>query len=166
MGCLRVASECPRSRIKRLYGRDNDQPQGGIHIQQQLNEEFSIVETNTVVDPRAVMVHVENASIADTAVMRSIWFPYIAHFTITPPLRLVTHVEAPVGWHNTWICHDALIEGCNQVQEDQVVDEQSDKRQKLPQHWTINAEDKGEVDAKYNAQHSRNKAHAIDALRG
>jgi hypothetical protein len=90
--------------------RENNYQQAAVHIQEELDEELSVVEANAIVDPWAMVVHVENATVADTTMMCSIRLPHIAHFAVSPSLCLVTHVEAPVGWYYAWICHNALIE--------------------------------------------------------
>jgi len=39
-------------------GREDDHDQAGVDIEQQLHEELSVVETDAIVDPWAVVVHV------------------------------------------------------------------------------------------------------------
>lgn len=51
----------------------------GIHagnecVEYEKEEEFMIANSDTIVHPRTVMVHFENAAFADAAVMRSIRF--------------------------------------------------------------------------------------------
>lgn len=113
-----------------------------------------------------MVIHVENAAIADTAVMRSIGFPYVAHLAVPPSLGLISHIEAPVWRNDTWICHDALVEGCDEVQEEHVVDEHEEDSVKAPQFWHPDEEHKRDVNAKDDTQYGSNKAHAIDALCG
>jgi len=101
--------------------RENNHQQAAVHIQEELDEELSVVEANAIVDPWAMVVHVENATVADTAMMCTVGLPNIAHFTIPPSLSLITHVKAPIWRHHTWICHDALIERSNQIEEEHVI---------------------------------------------
>jgi len=103
----------------------NDQ-QTSIDVKQQLDEELPVVEANTIVDPRAMMVHVEDAPVANAAVMHAVRLPDIAHLAISSTLGFVTHVEAPVRRYQTRICHDALVERCNQIDEEQMVDEKEE----------------------------------------
>jgi hypothetical protein len=102
-------------------GREDNHYQASVDIEQELDEELSVVEANTIVDPWAMVVHVENATVADTAMMCTVGLPNIAHFTIPPSLSLITHVKAPIWRHHTWICHDALIERSNQIEEEHVI---------------------------------------------
>jgi len=113
-----------------------------------------------------MMVHVENATVANTAMVRSIRLPHVAHFAITPPLGLITHVEAPIWRHNTWICHDALIEGRNQAQEQEVVEEHQQDSIKTPKLRAPNQADVCDVNAKDDTQDGSDKTHAIDSLGG
>jgi len=67
------------------------------------------------------MVHVQNATVANAAVVASVRFPNIAHFAIPTPLRLVPHVETPIRWHDTRICHNAIVERHEKVSKENVV---------------------------------------------
>jgi len=147
-------------------GGEDDDDQEAVRIQQELHEELSVVEADAIVDPWAMVIHVENATVANTAMVSSIWLPYIAHLAVTPPLCLITHVEAPIGRHNTWICHDALVECCHQVEEENVVDEHDQDSVEAPKLRGPNKADKRDVNPKDVTQDSGNKAHAIDALGG
>mmetsp|Transcript_66559 Transcript_66559/g.118284 ORF Transcript_66559/g.118284 Transcript_66559/m.118284 type:complete len:128 (+) Transcript_66559:557-940(+) len=93
-----------------------------------------------------------------------VWLPDIAHFTIPPPLCLIAHVEAPVGWNNTWICANALKEGCAQVHEQNVVDEEKEDCIPTPK---LRPPDKAHVryvNAQDDTYNGGNKAHAIEPL--
>jgi len=89
--------------------RDNNNNRA-VHIKQELHEKLPIVEAHAVVDPRAVVIHIQDASVANAAVVATVRLPNIAHFAVPPSLRLVPHVETPIWWYNTWICHDAIVE--------------------------------------------------------
>ena len=49
-----------------------------LKIQQKQYKELPIIEPDAVVDPRAVMVHVEYTPVAGWAVMASFWFEDVA----------------------------------------------------------------------------------------
>ena len=72
------------------------------------HKELAVVEAHAVVDPGAVVVHIQDAAVADGAVVRPIGFPDVAHLAVAPPLRLVAHVEAPIRRHHARICHDRV----------------------------------------------------------
>mmetsp|Transcript_15947 Transcript_15947/g.47884 ORF Transcript_15947/g.47884 Transcript_15947/m.47884 type:complete len:206 (+) Transcript_15947:67-684(+) len=105
-------------------GEADDHNESEVHIAQQLDEELPVVEANAVVDPRAVVVHVQDAAIADAAMVGAVGLPDIAHLAVSSALGLVTHVEAPVGGHDARVGHDALVEREDQVREEDVVDEE------------------------------------------
>lgn len=50
---------------------DKDFCHGGDCVEQEEQEEFSIVETDAIIKPWAVMVHVKDASVASRAMMAS-----------------------------------------------------------------------------------------------
>ena len=59
---------------------------------------------DTVIDPGAVMVHVQHTSIAGGAVMAAFRLEYVAHETVSTTLILrVTQMESPEDRHLTWI---------------------------------------------------------------
>mmetsp|Transcript_44548 Transcript_44548/g.128774 ORF Transcript_44548/g.128774 Transcript_44548/m.128774 type:complete len:269 (-) Transcript_44548:275-1081(-) len=112
---------------------DNDDHEADIHVPQQLDEEFSVVEADAIVDPWAMVVHVQDATVANAAVMCAVRLPDITHLAIPPPLRFVPHVEAPIRWNYARVSHDALVEGREQVQEEDVVHEQDEHSGRAPQ---------------------------------
>jgi len=67
------------------------------------------------------MVHIDDASIANAAVVRAIWLPHVAHLAISPSLRFIPHVEAPIGRDDARICHDTLVEGEHEVPKQNVI---------------------------------------------
>jgi hypothetical protein len=103
---------------------DNHGEQCDIHVAQQLNKEFPIIEANAIVDPWAVMIHVQNAAIANAAVVSAVWLPHIAHLAVSPSLRLVTHVKTPIGRYDARIRHDALIEREHEIAEQDMIEEE------------------------------------------
>jgi len=107
----------------RKRGDDNDHHRA-VHIEQELHEEFAVVEAHAVVDPWAMMIHVKNAPIADAAVVAPVRLPNIAHLAIPTPLGFISHVEAPIGWYNAWICHDAFVERKDEAKEEHVEHEE------------------------------------------
>jgi hypothetical protein len=65
-------------------------------INKQQHEILAVPEAHTVVDPRAVMVHVEHTSVAHRAMVTSLWLEHVAHQAIPPTLVLwVSQVKAP-----------------------------------------------------------------------
>jgi len=98
--------------------------------------------------------------------MSSVWLPHIAHFAVPPAFGLIAHIEAPIGRHNTWICSDALTEGKEQAEKDQVVDEEDADSISSPKFRCPNYEDIREVNDQYDAQDAGHKAHTINAFSG
>lgn len=148
----RALAPCQRTQpTVELWDRGGyNNEQATVNIEQELYEKLPVVKADAIVDPRAMMVHVKYAAIADTAMVSAIWLPNIAHLAISPPLCFITHVEAPIRWHNTWVCHDALIEGRKQVYEQDVVEEENDDGINTPQFGAPNQAEKRKVYAKYN----------------
>jgi hypothetical protein len=94
-------------------------------IDEKKQEVLSVPETNAIVDPWAVVVHIQNASIAGGAVMASLRLENVAHETVSASLVLViAEMEAPEHRNLAWIrCH-RLEEGPKQHYEQEVVDDQ------------------------------------------
>jgi hypothetical protein len=105
---------------------ERDDEDAAVNVEQEVEEKLSVVEANTVVDPWAMVVHVEDAAITNAAMMRAIWFPHVAHLAIPSPFCLVTHIEAPIRRDDPWIRHDALVESGAQIDEEEMVDEEHD----------------------------------------
>lgn len=61
--------------------RHTEQQTGNRTVEEHVHEEFVVVEADTVGNPRAVMVHLENASVALRTVMAPIWFRFVAPLT-------------------------------------------------------------------------------------
>jgi hypothetical protein len=64
------------------------------------------------------MIHVQNAPVANAAMVAPVRLPDVAHLAIPAPLRLIAHVEAPIWWYNAWIRHDAFVERKEEVEEE------------------------------------------------
>lgn len=62
---------------KRQCG-DCDEHQGGEGIEQKLREELPVVETDAIVYPWRVVVHIEMTSITNGAVVTPLWLPRMA----------------------------------------------------------------------------------------
>jgi hypothetical protein len=112
------------------------------------------------------MIHVENAPVADAAMVASVWLPNIAHFTISTPFGIISHVEAPVGRYNARICDDAFVEGEQEIAEEHMKDKKYEHRICV---WNIRKPykpHKASMNVTYNAQNHADEAHPIHALRG
>jgi len=124
---------------------ENDDEKATVRIQEKLHEELAVVEADTIVDPWAMMVHIEDAAIANTTVVSPVWLPYVAHLAVPPPLRLVAHIEAPIGRNHTWICPDALVEDYHQIEKEDVVDREDQDGVRPPQLRCPDRQHKREV---------------------
>ena len=72
-----------------IVGREKD-------VNEEQHEVLAVPEAHTVVDPRAVMVHVEHTSVAHRAVVTSLWLEHVAHQAIPSAFVLwVAQVKAP-----------------------------------------------------------------------
>ena len=84
---------------------------GELGVDEQEDEVLAIPEANAVVDPRAVVVHVDHAPVAHGAVVAPFRLEQVAHQTVAFALLLaVVHVEAPEGRHLSRVGHDHLHE--------------------------------------------------------
>ena len=86
---------------------DNDPVGNDQYIDKEKDKKLAVPETNTVVNPRAMMVHVEHAPVARRAMMATLRLKYVAHEAVAATFVLrVTQVEAPEDWNLTWVsCH-------------------------------------------------------------
>jgi len=64
-------------------GGGGDEGTVGQRVTQEEHEKFIVSESNTVVDPGTVVVHLEGAGLAHRAVVRSVWLYALALFTIS-----------------------------------------------------------------------------------
>jgi len=99
------------------YARRYNDRQGSKDIEQQLYEKLPVVEADTIVDPWAMVIHIKDAAVANTAVVCAVRLPHIAHLAVPPALCLIAHVKAPIRWYKTRIRHDALVDRDKQVEE-------------------------------------------------
>jgi hypothetical protein len=79
-------------------GEDNHVKNGHVHVEQEQQEVLPIPEADAVVDPGAVVVHVEHATIAGRTVVAPLWFENIAHQTV--PSSLVLRVSVVEALHH------------------------------------------------------------------
>ena len=96
-----VCIKAPLDRLKPGEGHsDGNEVGDDQHVDEKEDEEFAIPETDAVVDPRAVVIHVEDTPVAATAVMAPLWLENIAHEAITASFVLrVAQMEAPEDGH-------------------------------------------------------------------
>ena len=81
-------------------------------VYKQKKEVFAVPKANTVINPRTMVIHVENTTITNRAMMASLWFENVTHETVTTTfLFWVAQVEAPKHWHLTWVSGHGLYEG-------------------------------------------------------
>lgn len=93
------------------------------NVDQQEQEVFAVPEANAIVDPWAMMIHVQDASIACRAMMASFRFEHIAHQAIAASLILcITKMESPEHWNLTGISGHRLKERPHKHQEQQMKD--------------------------------------------
>eukprot|EP00443_Scrippsiella_acuminata_P032266 CAMPEP_0115346528 /NCGR_PEP_ID=MMETSP0270-20121206/94393_1 /TAXON_ID=71861 /ORGANISM="Scrippsiella trochoidea, Strain CCMP3099" /LENGTH=182 /DNA_ID=CAMNT_0002768385 /DNA_START=69 /DNA_END=617 /DNA_ORIENTATION=- len=112
-------------------------------IEEQQEEILVVSETHAVVDPRAVVVHLENAHAAHSAVVTAVWLELGAPFALPAVARLlrllhqVIHsTSAPVLWHilPLWVL---LFAGdCARVHENALhVAQEQEKRDRVEDHY-------------------------------
>ena len=88
-------------------------------VDEEEHEELAVPEANTIVDPRAVMVHVEDAAIAGGTMMATLRLENVAHQTVTASFVLrITEMEAPEDGYLTWISRHALNERPDEEDEE------------------------------------------------
>lgn len=80
-------------------------------IDKQIQEKLPVPESNTVIDPGTVVVHVQHASITCRAMVATVGLENIADEAVAPPFGLVvTKVEAPKHGYLTRITVHGLEE--------------------------------------------------------
>ena len=80
-------------------------------IYQKEQEVFAIPEANAIVDPRTMVVHVQNTPIACRTVVASFGFEDVAHEAIPPTLVLViSKMESPKHRDLARVCSHGLKE--------------------------------------------------------
>mmetsp|Transcript_94938 Transcript_94938/g.186270 ORF Transcript_94938/g.186270 Transcript_94938/m.186270 type:complete len:300 (+) Transcript_94938:65-964(+) len=110
---------------------DNDE-EAGVDVGEQLDEEFPVVETDAVVDPRTMVIHVQDAAVTNAAMVGAVRLPHVAHLAVAPPFGFITHIEAPIRRHDAGIHHHALIEGKEEVAEEDMVHEEEQRHVEAP----------------------------------
>jgi hypothetical protein len=81
-------------------------------VNQKKEEELVVVEPNTVVDPRAMMVHLQDASTASRAMMGAVGFPILAFVTESHASILFNLQSYP---HTTTMTLDFLLPHMNML---------------------------------------------------
>ena len=93
-------------------------------VYQEKEEELSIPKANAIVNPGAVVVHVEHAPTTRRAVMASLWLEDVAHETVAASLLLgITEMEAPEDGDLSWVCGHGLDEGPHKHYEENLHNE-------------------------------------------
>ncbi len=70
-------------------------------IKQQKNKVFSIVETNTIIQPRTMMIHIQDTSVTSRTMMTSFWLENVANQTISSCFG-ISIINKETLWKNYW----------------------------------------------------------------
>ena len=66
------------------------------HVNEEQDEKFAVPKSNTVVNPGAMMIHVQHAPVARGTMMAALRLKYVAHQAVSTAFILwVTQVESP-----------------------------------------------------------------------
>lgn len=79
-------------------------------VQQKEDEVFAIPKPHAVVDPGAVVIHVEHARPAAGTMMRALWLKIMAHDAVLPgDLFMLRYLwrHAVVEWNAPWVSADS-----------------------------------------------------------
>ena len=68
---------------KVAHGEGEYDDTGEEGVAQEEYEKFVIIETHTIIHPRTVVVHLQDAIAAHTAMMRSVWFDDLTLLTVS-----------------------------------------------------------------------------------
>ena len=71
--------------IPHAHDREEEVNQAKEQVEQEEDEEAIVLHPDTVVNPRAMMIHVENTFIANGTVVRPCWLHFIAGEALTAP---------------------------------------------------------------------------------
>jgi len=94
------------------------------NVNEKEKEVFAVPEPNTVIDPRAVMVHVKNASVASRAVMASFRLKNVAHQAVAASLIfIITKMETPKDRNLSWVCSHCLKEWPHKHEKQEIVND-------------------------------------------
>lgn len=92
---------------------------GNEHVNEQKHKVLSVPKTNTVINPRTMMIHVQHTSITSRAVMATLWFEHVTHQAVPSSLVLwIAQVKAlfklqaksfyPKYWYLARVCGHGL----------------------------------------------------------
>ena len=82
-----------------------------MDVDEEQNEELAVPKADAVVNPWAVMVHIEHTPVARRAVMTPLWLKNVAHKAVSASLILrISQVEAPKYGYLAWIGSHGLYE--------------------------------------------------------
>ncbi len=71
-----------------------------------------MIHATAIIDPGAMVIHVEHASVAGRAVMAALGLEHVAHEAVPAAFVLwVSQMEAPEHRHLAWISGHGLEEG-------------------------------------------------------
>ena len=89
------------------------------NVDEEQYEEFTIPKADTVINPWAMVIHVEYASSTAWAMMASLWLEYVAHQAVATTLTLcISQVETPEYRHLPRISKHWLEEGPQEHEEE------------------------------------------------
>ena len=119
-----ICVQRPLNAFKPSVGHgDNYKVRDDEDVNEEQYEKLAVPESNTVINPRTVMVHVEHTSVARRAMMASLWLENVTHQTITTTLILwVTKMEAPKDWNLSWVSSHRLYERPYQHEKEYIED--------------------------------------------
>jgi hypothetical protein len=76
----------PQDTIKHLH---DDVSEDRCGIPEEQDEVLMVPEANAIIHPRAMVIHPENTSVADTTMMASVWLVLQAPLTMAPFPRML-----------------------------------------------------------------------------
>ena len=86
--------------VEVLEEHDGSHVDQDVPINQQQQEELPVPKPDAIIDPRAVVVHIQHAPVASRAVMAPVRLKNIANEAIPSPLSLIIiQVKAPKSGH-------------------------------------------------------------------
>ena len=88
-------------------------------VNEEQYEKLAVPESNTVVNPWTVMVHVQHTSVARRAMMASLWLENVTHQAVSSSLVFrIAQMEAPKDWYLARIRRHSLNEGPNKHEKE------------------------------------------------
>jgi len=104
-----------------IWHGNDDEVGDDENVDEEQDEKLAVPEPDTIVNPRAVMVHVQHASVAGRAVMAALRLKYVAHEAVATAFVLwVTQVEAPENGDLARVGSHWLDEGPDKHDEQEV----------------------------------------------